>query len=329
MTLSGKESVHEFGPFEFETGETISQLRIACVSYGELSPAKDNVLLVLPGTSNTRHSALGYVGPGQAYDTNRFHVVCIDAIGLGGSSQPADGLGGEFPAYGIRDLVRAHRLLVACLGLADAPIAAIAGASMGAFQALEWAIHYPESVLAAILMVPAASAGGVVRTVNRQMREIVALDPLWNGGKYPSAPIAGLNAAGRHFYPWALTDEYLEAIEPDVLSAEIDAAGRRFAEFDAWNLIRRYGCSSRHDAAAPFGGDMTLALAEVSARVLVLPCKQDRLLGLRSAREIAQGLRHAEYAEIDSPKGHLAWRPVAGSAETMAMTRHVRSFLMS
>jgi len=299
------------------------------VSYGELSPARDNVLLVLPGTSNTRHSALGYVGPGQAYDTDHFHVVCIDAIGLGGSSQPADGLGGAFPAYGIRDLVRAHRLLVERLGLADVPIAAIAGASMGAFQTLEWAIHYPDSVRAAILMVPAASAGGVVRTVNRQMGEIVALDPVWDGGRYASAPLAGLNAAGRHFYPWALTDEYLENVEPDVLSEEIEAAGRRFADFDAWNLIRRYGCSSRHDVAAPFGGDMAAALAKVQARVLVLPCKQDRLLGLRSAQQIAQGVKRSEYAEIDSFKGHLAWRPVAGSAETIAMTRHVRSFLSS
>jgi homoserine acetyltransferase len=136
-----------------------------------------------------------------------------------------------------------------------------------------------------------------------------------------------LNAAGRHFYPWALTDEYLETIEPRVLSAEIEAAGRRFAEFDAWNLIRRYGCSSRHDVAAPFGGDMKAALAKVRARVLVLPCKQDRLLGLRSAQLIAEGVERSEYAEIDSFKGHLAWRPIAGSDETISMTRHVRSFL--
>lgn len=325
----GRETVHELGAFRFESGETLPRLRLACVSYGELAPERDNVLLLLPGTSNTRHSALGYIGPGRAYDTDRFHVVCVDAIGEGGSSQPADGLRGAFPAYGVRDLVRAQAELVTRgLGLGGTPLAAVAGASMGAFQALEWAIHYPEAVRAAVLVVPAAQAGGVMRTVTRQMIQIIALDPAWRGGDYSAAPAEGLCAAGRHYHPWALTDEYLDACDPAALAEEVEAAGRRFAKFDPWNLIRRYQASSQHDVAAPFGANLAHALDRVRARMLILPCRQDRLLGLQSAKLIAQGVRHAEYAEIDSYKGHLAWRPVPGSAESQFVTRHVRSFLL-
>jgi homoserine O-acetyltransferase len=199
---------------------------------------------------------------------------------------------------------------------------------MGAFQALEWAVHEPVPVRAAVLLVPAVRAGGVIRTVTRQMVELIALDPRWRGGAYESPPVEGLRAAGRHYYPWSVTDEYLEATDPEQLAGEIDAAGERFTQFDAWNLIRRYQASSAHDVAAPFGGDLSEALKRVRARVLVLPCRQDRLLGLRTAQQIAEGVRHAKYAEIDSPRGHLAWRPLRGSPETAFITSHVRTFLL-
>lgn len=314
--------------FRFESGESLPRLRVAWVSYGALAPARDNVLLVLPGTSNTCADALGYVGPGRAYDTDRFHVVCVEAIGLGVSSQPAESLHGAFPRYGVRDLVRAQAAMVSkVLELGETPLAAVAGASMGAFQALEWAIHYPEQVRAAVLMMPAVQAGGVMRTVTQQMIDVITLDAAWQGGAYSTQPRDGLRAAGRHYFPWAVTDEYLESRPSADLAQELGSAGCRFAEFDAWNLIRRYEASSRHDVRQPFGGDLAQALACITARMLVLPCKQDRLLGVRTAQLIAQGVQHASYVEVDSIKGHLAWRPQPGSSETEFVTRHVRSFL--
>jgi hypothetical protein len=65
----------------------------------------------MPGTGNLRHSTLEHVGPGRAYDTDQYCVVCTDAIGGGTSSQPADGLHERFPKYSIRDMVHAQYLL--------------------------------------------------------------------------------------------------------------------------------------------------------------------------------------------------------------------------
>jgi homoserine acetyltransferase len=59
----------------------------------------------------------------------------------------------------------------------------------------------------------------------------------------------------------------------------------------------------------------------------VLPCSQDRLLGLENAKEIARGISGAHYFEVDSNKGHLAWRPVVGSGETDVITAQVQLFL--
>ncbi len=136
-----------------------------------------------------------------------------------------------------------------------------------------------------------------MRNVTRQMIEIIKFDLAWRGGDYLAKPLEGLSAAGRHYY--------------------------------SSNLIRRYQASSQHDAALTFGANLTRALSRVRARMLVVPCRQDRLLGLESAKLIAQGVRHAEYAEIDSYKGHLAWRPVAGSQESQFVTQQIRSFLLT
>lgn len=327
LSPRAEEGVFELGPFRFESGETLDRLRIGYLMLGRMNAARDNVVLILPGTSNLRHSPLDYVGPGLAFDTDRFCVVSTDSIGGGTSSQPADGLRGRFPRYGIRDMVHAQRELVRRgLGLGDTPLAAVAGASMGAFQCLEWAIHHPRSVRSAVLLVPATRAGQVIRQTTKRMAEMIRLDPRWREGDYVEPPLDGLRLAGRHYFSWTVSDEYLEATGPAV-EAQAQAVGERFAQWDAWSLLRRYECSTAHDVGLPFDGDIEAALARVRARLLVLPCRQDRLLGLEEGRRIAAGVAGARLVEIDSPLGHMAWRPVPGSPATTLVTRAVRDFL--
>ncbi|HPU53599.1 MAG TPA: alpha/beta fold hydrolase [Burkholderiaceae bacterium] len=324
---AGIETVFDLPDFKFENGQTLPLLRIAHVIYGRMNAARDNVILIMPGTSNTRLSVEASIGPGRAFDTDRYCVVSSDAIGGGGSTQPGDGLRGRFPEYGIRDMVRAQVALVRDgLGLGETPLAAVAGASMGAFQALEWVIHHPGTARAAILQVPATRAGQVIRQTTRRMREMIELDPQWRGGQYTEQPLDGLRLAGRHYHAWTVTDAYLEA-QGEAVEAEAIAVGERFAQWDAWSLIRRYQASSRHDVAQPFGGDLMQALSRITARLLVLPCLQDRLLGIEEGRRIAAGVPGARCEEIDSLRGHMAWRPVPGAAETEFTTRHIRDFL--
>lgn len=324
----GCEGVFTLRDFRFESGATLPQLQVGYVQYGALNAARDNLLLVLPGTGNLRHSAIGHVGPGRAYDTDHYCVVCTDAIGGGTSSQPAHGLAGAFPRYGIRDMVHAqHRLVRDGLGLGDVPIAVLAGASMGGFQVLEWLVNHPGTVRDAVMLVPGWRCGNILRLATARMFDMIKLDAQWSGGSYTRPPMDGLGAAGRHYFPWTVTDAYLESLPGEQLEAEAAGAGAWFQSWDAWNIMRRYEASSAHDVSAPFQGDLGQALAQVDARVLVMPCAQDRLLGLQGAEEIAAGIRKVEYRAIDSLKGHLAWRAVPGSPQTRFVTRGVREFL--
>lgn len=325
---AGVEGRFTLNDFRFESGETIGQLHVGYVMYGQMNEARDNLLLVLPGTGNTRHSALEHIGPGCAYDTDCYCVICTDAIGGGTSSKPSDGQGADFPRYTIRDMVSAQFALVTQgLSMGNTPVAVLAGASMGAFQTLEWIINHPGSVRLAVLMVPGWRCNNVLRLATARMFEIIALDQRWQSGRYVEQPVEGLRAAGKHYFPWTVSDEYLVTTDKGRLDSEAAASGDRFAQWDAWDITRRYQASTAHDVSSPFNGDLECALSRVEAGALLLPCAQDRLLGIQDARDLAARIRRCRYAEIDSPTGHLAWRAVPGSAQTRFVTRQVRDFL--
>jgi homoserine O-acetyltransferase len=324
--VSGDERRFVVPRFQFESGETFTDLRVGYVTHGTLNAARDNAILVSPGTANTRHSADGYIGAGKAFDTDRFFVIAVDGIGAGTSSKPQDGLRGDFPRYTVRDMVRAaHALVTEGLGLTR--LAAAAGASMGAFQSLEWGILFPEVPARIVLLVPAAASGNIMRGVVRNMIDAIKMDPDWRDGRYTVPPLRGLEAAGRLYFPWTVADAWLESLPADVLEREIATTVKRAQDWDAWDLIRRYEASAAHDVSAPFGGDLAAALGRVRAPTLVLPSASDRLLGVASARAIARHVANSEYAEIPSERGHLGWRAIEGTPETAFIHQRLSAFL--
>lgn len=319
--------IHEPG-FRFESGATLPALHTAYATHGTLAADKSNVILLLPGTANTRHSSDGYVGPGKAFDTDRYFVIAVDAIGGGMSSQPSDGLYGAYPRYTIGDMVRAQReLLTRRFGLDGVPVHAVAGASMGSFQALEWCISFPDAVRNAVLLVPAPRSTNALKLATREMIDAIALDPAWSEGDYVEPPIRGLRMAGRLYYPWIVSDAFIDSMTPDRLEEQLRTMADRWSEWDAWSLIRRYEASSSYDAAASFDGDLALALGRVTAKLLLLPTSTDRLLSPAGAHLIASQVRDATCIEVPTPRGHLGWWPVPQSSEEAQFTTHIRRFL--
>ena len=170
-------------PLALDCGRQLHPIRIAYETYGTLSPARDNVILVCHALSGDAHAAgfatapaaestrdgfraderdgasgrgLGWwdgmIGPGKAFDTDRFFVVSSNLLGgcrgtTGPSStNPATGrpYGSDFPVITVADMVRAERALLHELGITR--LAAVAGGSLGGMQALEWAVQYGDEV---------------------------------------------------------------------------------------------------------------------------------------------------------------------------------------
>ncbi len=323
--VAGEEGRHDLGPFEFESGEHLQQLTVGFVTHGKLNAAADNAVLLLPGTTNTRHSGDGYIGPGKAFDPERHFIIAIEAIGAGTSSKPSDALAERFPRYNIRDLVRAQKIMVSeRFGLSRL---AVAGSSMGAFQALEWAIGHPGMVHSAVLIAPAARAGTVFRNVVGLIQEVLQLDPHWTDALPDMRELVALRTAVKLYFPWTVSDAYLERMPLPLIDLEIQSAIARSEQWHPWDYVRRYQASASHDVSLPFNGDMKNALSQVRARTLVMPMSSERLLGSGSGAELAQLIPTARVVSVPTDRGHLGWRALEGAPESEVINRQISQFL--
>ena len=208
-------------PVRLDCGRELHPIRVAYETYGTLSPRRDNVILVCHALSGDAHAAgfaktpsdestrdgfgatdrdgaagkgLGWwdgmIGPGKAFDTDRFFVVATNLLGgcrgtTGPSStDPATGrpYGPDFPVITVADMVRTERAFLNALGIER--LAAVAGGSLGGMQAFEWAILYPGQVdaVVAIASTHALHPQGVAW--NAIARNSIMGDPAWQGGRY-------------------------------------------------------------------------------------------------------------------------------------------------
>ena len=206
-------------PFVLEGGGVLTEVTMAFETWGELSAAADNAILVchaLTGDSHAHgqagvaHATPGWwnrvIGPGCGIDTDRYFVVCVNSLGgCQGSTGPSSldpetgtPYGSRFPTVTTRDIVRCQAAVADHLGI-DTWLAVVGG-SMGGMQVLEWGVMFPERlrVIAPIATTLAASAQQVAWSAVG--RTALALDPRFRGGDYYDAepgdgPFAGLAIA--------------------------------------------------------------------------------------------------------------------------------------
>ncbi|MFU8833222.1 MAG: E22 family MetX-like putative esterase [Wenzhouxiangella sp.] len=359
-----------FTTTSFETfgGQVIPEVRVGWESYGTLDEDRGNVILITHFFSGTSHAAGRYseddpepgywdsiIGPGKPVDTDRFFVISVDTlvnanvhdpnvITTGPASiDPRTGkpYGMGFPVVTIRDFVEVQRLLLESLGIAK--LHAVIGASMGSFQALEWAVAYPERVERMVSVIGGARTRAWEIALLESWAEPIRLDPNWRGGDYyeHQPPLAGLTTS-----MMLLT---LNALHPDFFEMQfgsrrrLDRAGLEsmdegFAVND-WLRERARGRAEISDAnhvlylvranqlfVAGHDGDFADALARVRARTLFLPSANDLLLRPELAREAHRALAEhgndTQLDDIEGPMGHLN-----GVALIQTRAEQLREFL--
>src|SRR3984885_1000132 len=208
-------------PVRLDCGRELHSVRVAYETYGALAPRRDNVILVCHALSGDAHAAgfspeaaaqstrdgfgaddrdgsagkgLGWwdgmIGPGKAFDTDRFLVVSTNLLGgcrgtTGPSSlDPATGkpYGSPFPLITVADMVRTERAFLEELGIHR--LVAVAGGSLGGMQALEWAILFPDQVGAVVSIASTHALHAQGLAWNAIAREAIMRDPAWQGGAY-------------------------------------------------------------------------------------------------------------------------------------------------
>ncbi|MFT4211862.1 MAG: homoserine O-acetyltransferase, partial [Microbacterium sp.] len=317
-----------FGAFRTEGGAELPGFRLAYETWGELSPARDNAVLVvhaLTGDSHVRgnagpgHPTAGWwpdiVGPGAAIDTDRWFVIAPNMLGgCQGSTGPAsiapDGYewASRFPYLTIRDQVEAQRALADALGIDR--WAAVIGGSMGGMHALEWAISHPERVArVGILAAPPVNTADQI-ALNSVQLEAIRIDPGFAGGEYYDAvpgegPHRGLALARRmallnYRSPTELNQRFQRSWQSGVsplghggrfaVESYLDFHGNKFTRrFDANSYLTVVEAMNSHDVGRDRGG-VEAALARVTATALVLGIDSDRLFPVDGQQRIARGI---------------------------------------
>ncbi|KAF9890997.1 homoserine O- acetyltransferase [Aspergillus nanangensis] len=195
--------------FTLESGVTLHNVPVAYTTRGQLSPEGDNVLVICHALSGSADVAdwwgplLG--GPGQAFDTSRFFVICLNSLGspYGSASavtykdgNPEKGLyGPEFPLTTVRDDVKIHKIVLDGLGVKQ--IAAVVGGSMGGMLTLEYAYFGKDYVRAIVPIATSARHSAWCISWGEAQRQSIYSDPKYEDGYYPfdDPPATGLGAA--------------------------------------------------------------------------------------------------------------------------------------
>jgi homoserine O-acetyltransferase len=218
-------------PMTLDSGETLGPITLAYETYGRLNQERSNAILVLHALSGDAHAA-GYhspenpkvgwwddcIGPGKAFDTNKYFVICSNVIGgCQGSTGPSSlnpatnkPYGLNFPVITIGDMVRAQRHLIDYLGIEK--LLAVVGGSMGGMQVLQWAVSYPERVCAALPLATTTRHSPMLIAFSEVGRQAIYADPNWNGGDYydKTRPNAGLAVARMVGHITYLSDESMQ-----------------------------------------------------------------------------------------------------------------------
>jgi homoserine O-acetyltransferase len=316
------------GPLDLEAGGQLSGVRIAYETWGTLSPARDNAVLIchaltgdshVAGPAEPGHPTAGWwdalVGPGKAVDTDRWFVVVPNVLGgcqgtTGPASPAPDGRpwGSRFPFVTVRDQVAAEVPLADALGVTR--WAAVLGGSMGGMRALEWAVSTPERVAALlVLAAPAQSSAEQIAWSSPQLHAIRS-DAGWHGGDYHSVrapgegPHRGLGIARRIAHITyrsepELTARFGRSAQPGedpwdggryAVESYLDHHADKLAHrFDPGSYVALVEAMNSHDVGRGRGG-VAAALRRVTARAVVAGVDSDRLYPLSQQEELAAGL---------------------------------------
>ena len=338
-------------PLPLQSGASIRAYMLAYETYGTLNAAKSNVVLVCHALNASHHVAGVYegqdksegwwdnmIGPGKPLDTNQFFVIGVNNLGscFGSTgpmhASPDTGIvyGADFPVVTVEDWVDSQARLLDALGIQT--LAAVMGGSLGGMQALSWTLRYPSRVRHCIGVATAPNLTAENIAFNEVARRAIATDPDFYSGNFyqhNTIPKRGLRIARMVGHITYLSDDVmnekfgrqlkegfdLKYSTQDVefqIESYLRYQGDKFAEyFDANTYLLITRALDYFDPAKAFGGNLTQALANATAKFLIISFTTDWRFSPARSREIVKALldnkNPVSYAEIDAPHGHDAF----------------------
>ena len=327
--------IYKIGDLALESGETIKDFSISYVTHGTLNAKKSNAILMVTAVSGNHHRLDFLIGPGKALDTDKYFIICTDAIGNGLTTSPSNSTAQpkmKFPKFLIRDMVTSQKKLMEHLGIDH--VVAVIGPSMGGMQALQWGVSHPGFMDALVALVPLAKTPAWTVGVLETTRKAIMLDPAWKGGDYDAPPEAGLRLYREILSmliarsPEMYRDQFANG--PDVLPWMQTTVTPLIKAFDANDWIYQTWAYDKHDVGTTPGmnGDYAKALRAIKAKTQILIGTKDLLNPEWEPQDAARYIKDVRVTTI-SP-GTVTGHASAGGgipSDVDFLNREIKGFL--
>jgi homoserine O-acetyltransferase len=329
---------------KLESGDSLGPIILAYETYGELNRNRSNAILVCHALSGDAHAAgihegqdnSGWwddmIGPGKAFDTDRYFVICSNVIGgCKGSTGPSSinpiikrPYAMDFPFITISDMVNAQKHLIDFLGIER--LLSVTGGSMGGMQVLQWVAAYPEMVRSAIPIATTKKHSPQQIAFNEVARQAIMADPAWRDGDYyeHGQPKKGLAVARMVGHITFMSEQSMEKkfsrrLKKGRLNFNFDPEFEveGYLHYRGANFVKRFDANSylyltkALDYFDLSGGKLIPQGKKIDTRFLVISFKSDWLYPSSQSQDIVRLLkrRHldATYCELNSTYGHDAF----------------------
>ena len=332
---------------KLESGDIIDNFKLAFKTYGKLNADKTNAILVCHALTGDQYVAGNnpitgregwwsrMVGPNKPIDTNKFFVICSNVLGgCAGSTGPKElqngsdvAYGGNFPSVTIKDMVMAQSLLIESLNIEK--LFSVIGGSMGAMQALQWSIDFPDKILNIIHIAGALKHSAQNIAFHEVGRQAIMSDPIWKNGKYfenNEVPERGLSVARMIAHITYLSENAMhrkfgrKLQSRDIISFGFDAdfqvesylryQGKSFVErFDANSYLYLTRAMDYFDHDETFRKNIEFSHNPNNhLKYLIVSFTSDWLFPTIESKMIVNQLnslsREVSFLEIDTDKGH-------------------------
>jgi len=332
---------------KLDSGFNLKDFQIAFKTFGNLNANKDNAILICHALTGDQYVSetnpitkkdgwwSRMVGVNKPIDTNKYYVICSNVIGgCAGTTGPKEinfqtnvPYGREFPAVTVRDMVKIQNYLIETLSIEK--LFAVVGGSMGAMQALQWTINYPQKIQNVIHIAGALKHSAQNIAFHEVGRQAIMNDPNWNKGGYNKnniIPERGLAVARMIAHITYLSDDAMhrkfgrKLQSRDIISFGFDAdfqiesylryQGRSFVErFDANSYLYLTRAMDYFDLEKKFSTAIEFSpIPNQHIRYLIISFTSDWLFPTSENKKIVKTLnyftRNVSFTEIETDKGH-------------------------
>lgn len=324
--------------FFLECGQTLPEIEIAYHTYGKLNEKKDNVIWVchaLTASSNVADWWHMLVGDKKVFDPSEYFIVCANILGsCYGSSGPLSidpssktPYYSRFPQISIRDMVKAHMLLKAHLGIDKIQIGI--GGSMGGYQILEWGVEEPNCFDKIVLLTTSASESAWGIAVHTAQRLAIEADPSWKD-LTTDAGSNGLKAARAIGMLTYRNYQIMQKTQIDSASKldgfkassyiihQAEKLAKRFNVYSYWLLTKSmdsHNISRNRES-------LKEVLKQIKVPVLVIGISSDILCPVQEQEFLARHIPNSKLVIIDSEYGHDGFL-----VEEKAITQAIENFI--